>query len=161
LSKIVVVGSVNMDLVVRAAHMPIPGETILGSDFRTIPGGKGANQAVAAARLGAEVALIGRVGVDAFGHTLMENLIAESIDVSNVASDARASSGVAMITVDNRGQNSIVVAPGANFNISPADIHQAFSGIKEVDIVILQLEIPLDCVETAAKLSHQRGAQTT
>ncbi len=160
MSKIVIVGSVNMDLVVRAAHMPIPGETILGSDFRTIPGGKGANQAVAAARLGAEVTMVGRIGMDAFGQTLMNNLIAEGIDISNLVTDNRASSGVAMITVDYQGQNSIVVAPGANYHLSPADIQQAFSRIKEVDIVILQLEIPLDCVETAAMLSHERGSRT-
>jgi ribokinase len=149
-----------MDLVVRAAHMPIPGETILGSDFRTIPGGKGANQAVAAARLGAEVTMVGRVGVDTFGQTLLHDLISEGIDVSYLAMDDRASSGVAMITVDNQGQNSIVVAPGANHNLTPAEIYHAFSRINEVDIVILQLEIPLDCVETAAILSHQRGART-
>lgn len=117
-THIVVVGSLNMDLVVQVPVIPAPGETVLGNNFATIPGGKGANQAVAAARLGAQVSLIGRVGADAFGEQLLANARAEGIDVTHVGVDDTAASGIAMITVDATGQNSIAVASGANFRLT-------------------------------------------
>src|SRR5512137_301697 len=104
MASIVVVGSLNMDLVVRVAHLPAPGETILGGEFHTIPGGKGANQAVAAARMGSQVTMVGRVGRDDFGATLRQNLAAEGIEVSHLLEDPEASSGVALITVEETGQ---------------------------------------------------------
>src|SRR5512135_942077 len=107
--KIIVVGSINMDLVVQTPHLPVPGETILGRDFTTIPGGKGANQAVAAAKLGAEVAMVGRVGADAFGANLMKNMEAAGVDTAHVAVDEHAASGIAMIAVEEGGQNTIIV----------------------------------------------------
>ncbi|MEN8171491.1 MAG: ribokinase, partial [Chloroflexota bacterium] len=159
MTEIVVVGSLNMDLVVRAPHLPIPGETVLGQNFQTIPGGKGANQAVGAARLGAHVTMIGRVGNDTFGKTLSANLASEGIDTTHVLRDSNAPSGIAIITLDEAGQNCIVVASGANHKLTSKDVKTAFSQIDEVDVVVLQLESPLDCVEAAAKLGRERGAK--
>src|SRR5512136_278017 len=107
---IVVVGSINMDLVVRSPRLPLPGETILGSGFSTFPGGKGANQAVAAARLGAPVIMVGRVGSDGFGNQMVQTLARDGVDVSQVQRDTEAPTGVALITVDDRGENTIIVA---------------------------------------------------
>ena len=160
MAKLLVVGSLNMDLVVRVAHLPAPGETILGGEFHTIPGGKGANQAVAAARLGAEVTMVGRVGTDGFGQTLRANLASEGINVSCLHSDPSASTGVALITVDQPGQNTIVVASGANMRLTPAEIEAAFAQIAGVEVVMMQLESPIDCVETAARLALRSGART-
>src|SRR5512139_2880023 len=143
MAKIVVVGSINMDLVVRAAHIPIPGETILGSDFGTFPGGKGANQAVAAARQGAVVSFVGCVGDDAFGRQLVAGLKAEGIDTTFITVSEGAPTGVALITLDAAGKNSIVVASGANHKLTPGHIHQAESAFANASILLLQLETPL------------------
>jgi ribokinase len=157
--SLTIVGSVNMDLVVRVAHLPAPGETILGRDYHTIPGGKGANQAVAAARLGGVVHMVGRVGQDSYGQTLRANLSVEGINVEFVQVDSASASGVAMITLDEAGSNSIVVAPGANMALTLQDVFQAFNGIASMDVLVLQLESPLECVLEATRLGQARGAK--
>ena len=157
--SIPIVGSLNMDLVVRVAHLPASGETILGRDYHTIPGGKGANQAVAAARLGGVVHMVGRVGQDKYGQTLRDNLSAEGINVDYVGTDSGSASGVALITVDEAGANTIVVAPGANMAFTPQDVSQAFNRIASMDVLVLQLEVSLDCVLEAARAGRARGAK--
>src|SRR5512139_1629196 len=119
MNDILVVGSLNMDLVVRAPRFPAPGETISGEDLRIIPGGKGANQAVAAARQGASVSMLGRVGQDSFGPELINNLHQNGVDTSHVRIDSQSATGTAIIVVDSKGQNSIVLSPGANGKVSP------------------------------------------
>jgi ribokinase len=157
--KIAVVGSLNMDLVVRVPHMPIPGETVIGSDFRTIPGGKGANQAVAAARLGVEVSMIGRVGDDDFGRAQLRNLGELGIDTTHVLVDPEAATGIALITLDASGQNSIVLAPGANMRLTKEDISAAQGAIVQSDILVLQLESPLEVVTYAIDIAHAEGVK--
>ncbi len=157
--RIVVVGSANTDFVVAVPSIPAPGETVLGSDLQAIPGGKGANQAVAAARLGAEVRFIGRVGNDDFGKQTLTNLQQEGIDTRFVLVSDDAPSGVALIAVSAQGENSIVVAPGANMRLTAADIHHATAAFANADAVIAQLEIPLEAVEAAAQLAKQHGAR--
>jgi ribokinase len=122
MADIVVIGSLNMDLVSRVARMPQPGKTIPGHDFQTIPGGKGANQAVAVARLDGSVAMVGRVGKDAFGSELIDNLSRQGVDTRHVQLEEHAATGTAMIVVDEKGQNSIVVAAGANGQLSREDM---------------------------------------
>ena len=158
--KILVVGSVNMDLVVRAGAIPIGGETVLGSDFVTSPGGKGANQAVSAARLGADVRMIGRVGDDAFGQSLRDRLADEHVDTDAVLVTADTPSGVAMITVDSAGENAIVVASGANFRVTPEDVTAHESLFAWADAVLLQLELPINTVAAAANLAKQHDCLT-
>lgn len=158
MQDIVVIGSLNMDLVVRVPKMPKPGETILGDNFKVLPGGKGANQAVAAARLGAKVTMIGRVGEDDFGRTLIQNLEVEGINVANITRDLSTASGIAMITVDESGQNSIVVASGANMCLKPEHIRKAWKNLGNVDFVVMPLEIPLDCIIEATRLGKASGA---
>lgn len=149
---ILVVGSLNADLVVRAPHFPQPGETISGEDLQTLPGGKGANQAVAAARLGASVSMLGRVGKDSFGDDLLKNLESNQVDTKHVQRDD-ASTGTAIIVVDSNGQNSIVLSPGANGKVGPADVGTAsFSGFR---LLLLQLEIPIEAVLSAAQRAKE------
>jgi len=148
-----------MDLVVRAPHMPIPGETVIGSDFRTIPGGKGANQAVAAARLGAEVTMIGRVGDDDFGRAQLRNLGELGIDTTHVMVDPEAATGIALITLDASGQNSIVLAPGANMRLTKEDINAARGAIVQSDVLVLQLENPLEVVAYAIDIAYAEGVK--
>ncbi|MFN7161999.1 MAG: ribokinase [Fimbriimonadales bacterium] len=157
--RIVVVGSANTDLVVAAPSIPAPGETVLGGDLQVIPGGKGANQAVAAARLGAEVRFIGRVGNDDFGRQTLANLQREGIDTRYVFVSDDAPSGVALITVSAQGENSIVVAPGANMRLTANDIARAADAFAHADAVMAQLEIPLPAVQAAAQHARQYGAQ--
>lgn len=147
---IVIVGSLNMDLVVRSPRHPQPGETIIGSDFKTFPGGKGANQAVAAARLGAPVEMIGRVGSDAFGDSLLKTVGQDGVSTKYISRDP-APTGVALITVDAAGQNTIVVASGANAQVSPHDVDAASSAFENAAVLVLQLECPLNTVVYAAK----------
>ncbi|MBE2223124.1 MAG: ribokinase [Anaerolineae bacterium] len=156
---IVVVGSLNMDLVVQVPTIPAPGETVLGNNFATIPGGKGANQAVAAARLGARVTLIGRVGADAFGEQLLANAKKEGIDVTHVGCDPAATSGVAMIAVDAQGQNSIAVASGANYCLTAVHVQEAWAALANVDLLVMPLETPLETIETAVSLANQAGVK--
>lgn len=158
-THIVVVGSLNMDLVVQVPVIPAPGETVLGDNFATIPGGKGANQAVAAARLGAKVSLIGRVGADAFGEQLLANARAEGINVDHVGVDETAASGIAMITVDAAGQNSIAVASGANYCLTAVHVRRAWEQLEPVDLLVMPLETPLETIETAVSLAKQAGAK--
>jgi ribokinase len=153
-ARVAVVGSLNMDLVIRSARIPRPGETILGGDFHTVPGGKGANQAVAAARLGAHVSMVGRVGDDAFGRELLDSLSADGVDHAHVLRDAASATGVALIVVDDAGQNSIVVASGANMQLTPPDIDAAAASITSADLLLLQLECPLETVIYAAQLAR-------
>jgi ribokinase len=150
---ILVIGSLNADLVVRAPRFPQPGETISGEDLQTVPGGKGANQAVAAARQGASVAMAGRVGKDSFGPFLINSLKANQVDISHVLADDSAT-GTAIIVVDSQGQNSIVLSAGANGKVSPQDIDALNMDAK---ILLLQLEIPLETVIHAAKWGKQNG----
>ncbi len=154
---VVVVGSLNMDLVARSPHIPQPGETIIGGKLYMLPGGKGANQAVAAARLGAPTAMVGKVGQDAFATPLLENLAAAKIDHSFVQQDATSATGVALIVVDDAGENSIVVTPGANHNLSPADVMAAETAIAGAKVLLLQLEVPLETVCKAAQLAQAHG----
>jgi ribokinase len=155
-SPIVVVGSLNMDLVIRTLRHPQPGETLLGSNFQTFPGGKGANQAVAAARLGGQVRMIGRVGMDAFGETLLENLIRDGIDTTFVRKTPETASGVALITLDAVGQNTIVVASGANGLLTPQDIQESSAAFDGAAAVLLQLETPLETVAYAIDLARKK-----
>lgn len=153
--KIIVIGSLNMDLIVRAPRIPTPGETILGSSFATAGGGKGANQAVAAARLGAHVSMVGRVGSDSYGEALLLGLQKDGVDTRFIQTDPDQPTGLALITVDDHGENSIVVVSGANWQVSAADIERAAEAIASADVLILQLEIPLESVEFAARIAHQ------
>lgn len=155
--KIVVVGSSNTDMVVKVPHIPAPGETIMGTDFMTISGGKGANQAVAAARAGADVTFIACVSDDAFGKQAVENYRKEGIDTSWIKVQPGTHSGIALINVADDGENNISVAPGANSYLLPEDIcsfEDAFEGAK---VVLAQLEIPMETVEAAATIAHAKG----
>lgn len=149
---IAVVGSLNRDLVIRAERFPAPGETVLGSGFRTVPGGKGANQAVAMARLGARVGMVGAVGEDSFGAMMREGLVRDGIDVRSVRSCAEESTGVAVITLDPAGENHIVVAPGANARLTAVDVEDGLArlaAVEPVQAVVLQLEVPDEAVLAA------------
>lgn len=156
-AQIVVLGSLNMDLVARAPHLPLPGETVSGTGFATAPGGKGANQAVAAARLGARTAMIGCVGDDAFGERLRAGLLSDGIDCDALRTVGVCSSGVALIVVDAAGRNAIVVVPGANGLLTPADVDAAEPLLAAATMVVLQLETPLATVEHAARRARALG----
>ncbi len=153
--KVVVVGSSNTDMVVRTEHLPLPGETVLGGKFVMTAGGKGANQAVAAARLGAEVSFVARLGRDLFGDQALANYQAEGINTRYIARDDDETSGVALIVVDHAAENIIAVAPGANGRLSPDDVRAAEPAIKAADGLLLQLEIPLETVRTAIDLARR------
>ena len=155
--SIVIVGSVNMDLMLRCPHLPLPGETVLGSDFRTLPGGKGANQAVAAARLGASVSLIDCVGGDSFGDQAMAALRAEGIDLRHLHVARGAVTGVAMVLVDDSGENSITLASGANAALSIERIDAASAAIAGAALLVCQLETPLASVQRAIAIAHAAG----
>ncbi len=155
--KLVVVGSSNMDLVVRSPRIPVPGETILGGDFLMVPGGKGANQAVAVAKLGVHCVFVARLGDDVFGRKSLENFQKENVDTRYVMLTPGTPSGVALITVDEAGNNAIVVAPGANARLTAEDIDRAQSEIRSAGAVVTQLEIPLATVQCVAELTHRAG----
>jgi len=155
--KIIVVGSTNMDMVVKTSHIPVPGETVLGGSFFMNPGGKGANQAVAVARLGGEVSFISKVGNDIFGKQSSQLFEEEGISTNYLLSDAGEPSGVALITVDAHGENSIVVASGANANLQPKDLEAALNEIAGAGILLMQLEIPMETVSFAAKYAASLG----
>jgi ribokinase len=157
--RVVVVGSVNMDLVVRTAQMPHPGETVLGNNFLTAPGGKGANQAVAAARLGAECRFIARLGDDAFGEQLMDNLRTAGVDCTNVMVTPEMASGVAVVIVDSKGENSIVVASGANHMVTPDDLFSREEVFQDSDVLLLQLELPMPTVRAAMDLARRNNCK--
>jgi ribokinase len=147
--RVLVIGSANIDLVTRVTRCPKPGESIIGRSFETIPGGKGANQAVAAARLGARTWFAGCVGGDSFGELQRRTLGAEGIDLSFLKTDSTQPTGTAVIFVADEGENSIVVVPSANYGILPADIEAMTLLFSQVDAVLLQLEVPLETVEAA------------
>lgn len=155
--RIVVVGSCNTDMVIKADRLPVPGETILGGTFFMNPGGKGANQAVAAARMGGSVTLIAKTGTDVFGKQSVSLYASENIKTDFIFPDAGHPSGVALITVDSLGENCIVVASGANAFLTPADIDEAKAEIEDCGMVLMQLEIPLETVEYVAEIAHKKG----
>ena len=155
--RIVVVGSVNIDMVVKGRQLPAPGETVTGGRFLMAAGGKGANQAVAAARLGAEVTLVAKVGQDMFGDQAIENFRKEGILTDFLLRDAGSATGVALILVDEKGENLISVASGANHALTPQEVEQAADRIRKADVVMLQLETPLETVRVAARLAAEAG----
>jgi ribokinase len=157
--RVVVLGSINMDLVVRVATLPRPGETVLGGRLLRFAGGKGANQAVAAARLGAEVRMIGRVGSDAFGDELIRGLEEDRVDVTRIVRDDDEPSGAALIVVEESGQNTVTVAPGANGGVGDAEVRRLAETLVPADVVVLQLEIPIDAVRAAIDAAHRAGAR--
>lgn len=157
--KITVIGSINMDLVIRCHHLPAPGQTILANSSSEICGGKGANQAVAAARAGGVVTMIGRVGDDAFANRLVANLQDVGIQAEHVLRTDHCASGLAVVAVEDSGQNSIMVVPGANGRVSVADIENARSEIEASDVVLLQLEIPIAAVVAAIRIAKQAGVR--
>ena len=155
-AKVVVVGSLNMDLVTRASRLPRGGETLVGQSFATVPGGKGANQAVAAARLGAEVAMIGCVGSDAYGAQLRDALLVEGIDCQAV-NEVVCSSGVALIVVDDSSQNAIVIVAGSNGQLTPASLLAFDAVLQAAEVIVCQLEVPMDTVGYALKRARALG----
>ena len=157
--KIVVVGSTNMDMVVKTRHIPAPGETVLAGSFFINPGGKGANQAVAAARLGGNTSFISKVGNDVFGKQSAKLLDEEGVSTRFLLSDEELPSGVALITVDEKGENTIVVASGANGNLYPKHIEEALDEIAGADIILMQLEIPMETVEFVAKYAASKNVK--
>jgi ribokinase len=163
-SHVVVIGSLNTDSVTRAHRIPAPGETVSGSDLLTLPGGKGANQAVAAARLApsraARVHLVGRIGDDERGSQLVAGLKSDGVDTSHVRRTPGVPTGCALIVVDARGENSIVVSPGANARVTPADVDAALPLLRRASAVLLQLEIPLATVRHAVRVCRSLGVPT-
>ncbi|MBE3583967.1 MAG: ribokinase [Limnochordaceae bacterium] len=153
--RILVVGSINQDVVVRVQHAPEAGETVLGSSLQRFPGGKGANQAVAAARLGASVTFLGNVGQDAAGDQLVQHLNEEGICTTAIGRCPDAPTGTAWIVVEDNGQNRIIVVPGANHALSPAQVEAAAEWFAWAQIVLIQLEIPLPTVTTALRVAAQ------
>jgi len=154
--KILVIGSSNTDMVLKTPHLPLPGETIIGGEFTMGPGGKGANQAVAASRLGGDVTFVCKVGKDMFGDNSLKHYVEEGIDVSHALRSDKPS-GVALINVDEKGENCIAVASGANGDVTEADIESLKGIIKESSILIMQLEMPVECVLKAARIAHEAG----
>jgi len=157
--KIVVVGSSNTDMIIQLKRLPKPGETIVGGVFTTAAGGKGANQAVGAVRAGGDVAFICRIGADMFGDTSLSGFINDGLDISGVIKDNEKPSGVALIFVDEKGENSIAVAPGANGELKPDDIRNKSSIIAGADLLLMQLEIPMETVEAAAKVAADNNVR--
>ena len=157
-SRIVVVGSLNADFVINMHRFPEPGETVVGKDFTIFPGGKGANQAYGVAKLGGYVSMVGQVGNDAQGPWLRQHLASAGVDVSHVREDKAVSSGIALISIDASGQNQIVMVPGSNSTFSVEILEQSRDLIASAKLVLLQLEIPLGTVETAARYAKAAGA---
>jgi ribokinase len=155
--SIIVFGSINMDLVARTARLPVPGETLIGRSFQMVPGGKGANQAVAAARLGVPVQMVGRVGGDSFGQDLWQGLQANGVGCDRVLIDRSTHSGVAVIAVDDASENHIIVIPGANGAVAAADVDRLQEILPQAKVLLLQLEVPLTAVIAAAKAAKQAG----
>jgi ribokinase len=155
--SIVVVGSSNTDMIIKVAHLPKPGETILGGAFTKAAGGKGANQAVAAARAGGQVTFIAKVGDDIFGESAISGFVEAGVNTDHVSRDADAPSGVAQIFVAEDGENCIAVASGANAKLSPNDIQKAKVVIEEADILLTQLETPIDTISMAINIARDQG----
>lgn len=159
MAGVFVVGSINQDFVLKVERRPEPGETVTGAELALFPGGKGANQAIAAARLGAEVAMLGRVGEDPFGEKLVENLRDNGVDTSRVEAVTDAPTGSAFITVTPDGENAIVVSPGANRRFGPDEVGAASEDLRKVRLLVAQLEVSLDAVETAARIVTGNGVR--
>jgi ribokinase len=157
--KVVVVGSFMMDLVIKAERRPQKGETLVGQEFGMFIGGKGSNQAIAAARLGAEVTMIGRLGTDLFGDTFMSSLAQEKIDTRFIVRDAEVGTGVGTPVIDAEGDNSIIIVPRANMRLSVADVERAESAIAAADVLLLQLEVPIEASQRAAEIARTGGAK--
>lgn len=155
---ILVVGSANMDLVASAARFPAPGETVFGAGFGMYPGGKGANQAVCAAKLGGDVLFLGKIGDDLFGEKLSRGLKEDGVRLDRLLVAGDAPTGTALIAVDGNGENEIIVVPGSNMELLPADVRRARPAFDAVRVLLLQLEIPLATVTAAAEIAHARGA---
>jgi ribokinase len=158
--RICVVGSSNIDLTFRTARLPRPGETLPGKAFQMGYGGKGANQAVMAARLGGRVSMVSRVGNDVFGEDTLRNFRACGIDTTHVSRDTNQPTGTAAILVDDHAQNCIIVAPGANAGLTPTDIEAAESVIRQSDVVLFQLEVPVETTAAALRLARIAGVRT-
>jgi len=156
--RVAVLGSINLDLVLRVPSLPRPGDTVLGDRLLPFPGGKGANQAAAAARLGAEVRMLGRVGKDDFGDELLRGLEADRVDVSGVSQEPEEPTGAALILVEESGQNTIAVAPGANGSVGEREVRGLLAGLAPGDVVVLQLEVPREAVRAAAEAGRRAGA---
>ncbi|MGF1569709.1 MAG: ribokinase [Nodosilinea sp.] len=154
-----VFGSLNMDLVCQAPRLPVPGETLLGTQFQTVPGGKGANQAVAAARLGATTTMVGRLGEDDFGQRLMDSLAAAGVNTAGISLDPEAQTGVAAIVVDALGNNQIVVVPGANGRVDETDVERLAARFQPGDFLLMQFEVPLPAVLAAAEAAQAQGVR--
>ncbi len=154
---ITVVGSLNMDVIACVAHLPAPGETVSATGRARVPGGKGANQAVAAARAGAEVHIVGRAGEDAAGDELVRSLEAAGVNTGHVVRDATDATGTALIAVDGQGENTIIVMPGVNARLTPEDVDRAADIIAASDFLLVQLEVPMETVEHAAQLARSHG----
>ena len=159
MSKIVIIGSSNVDLTVRTSHIPSKGETIFGAAPQTAFGGKGANQAVAVSRLGGDVSFITKIGTDSYGNMMAENLVKEGMSADTVIRDSETPSGVAWICVDDNGDNSIIVMPGANCTMTKEDIVPFLPLIKEADYLLMQLETPLEVVEHVASIAYENGVK--
>ncbi len=157
--KIIVLGSCNTDMVIRTDRLPVPGETIIGGEFMMTPGGKGANQAVAASRLGGNVTFITKIGNDIFGKQAVELYERENINTDFVFSDPNNPSGVALITVDGNAENCIAVASGANKTLSKEDVEKCRELIESADILLMQFEIPMEAVEYAAEIANKAGVK--
>ena len=155
--SIVVFGSINMDMIAQTPHFPQPGETVIGDHFITSPGGKGANQAVATAKLGSLTYFVGRVGGDSFGRELLKQLEIFKVNTQGIFIDQKSSSGVAMINVETSGENTIIVIPGANGNIDETDVTRLQTILSKTSLLLLQLEIPLKAVEMAAREAKKLG----
>ena len=158
--KIAVVGSINMDLVVRCDHLPEKGETVIAEQSVELPGGKGANQAVAASRFGGDVSMIGRVGDDSFASRLVDKLKEEKVSVEHVCSTDNCASGIAVVMVENSGENSIVVSPGSNAHVDQSDLKSAIRTLTNSDAVLLQLEVPVETIIQAIQLARESNVLT-
>lgn len=160
MGAITVIGSMNMDLVVRTPRIPLAGETLAGMEFQTIPGGKGANQAVAASRSGANTSMVGCVGRDGFGQELLDSLTCARVDVSGVESLPGVSTGTATILVEDHGQNRIIIVAGANSEVTPAIIEEQWRSIQHSDMILLQHEIPLETIHFILQKAHSQNIAT-
>ncbi len=159
MAGVFVVGSINQDFVLRVERRPEPGETVTGAELALFPGGKGANQAIAAARLGAEVAMFGRVGEDPFGEELVKNLHDNRVDTSRVETLSDAPTGSAFITVTPDGENTIIVSPGANRSFGPEEVEAANEDLRRTGVLVAQLEVNVEAVETAARVVEEAGGR--
>ena len=157
--KVVVVGSFMMDLVIKAERRPQKGETLIGQQFGMFGGGKGNNQAIAAARLGGDVTMVGRLGMDSFGDKLMDALVEEGVEIRFIVRDAEVGTGVGSPVIDADGDNSIIIVPRANMRLSAADVDRAASAISDSDVLLLQLEVPIAASQRAAEIAKSSGTK--